>query len=431
MDLLQKVEQSLAWKQSPSVSAARLGITVKEYLDTKSKLLNKPSKYKDKFVGKSIQSSIVEDRMTGSDFDLDKGTGTLTGIMADKPLSAEEIITKFKIDITQWRLTQYWNKEKPGGGYFVSANIAKIKDSDLSPIDIQEIMTRVFINNSEEPRVVLSPRKSNQKALFVYTSDKHIGAKVGNQAIYENTYDAATFADRMEELLNEILYMAETFGVFEDVFILDMGDSLDGMDGQTTRKGHFLPQNMNNREAFETYLSVHKYFFDTLFSIPLTNKYHVYGVTEDNHSGDFGYFANRALETYLNTKYPWVETKTFEKFIEHFTYGEHTFCITHGKDSQDMKHGFPLVLNDKTENFLNKYIKYHGITSPNIHIIKGDLHQEASQDTSGFRYRNVLSMFGSSKWMMNNFSATSKGGVSIEVVEKDTARIFPHKITFK
>lgn len=374
-------------------------------------------------------STNIIDKVSSSNINEDTGTGTIEGTLADQPLSANDIIEKFKIDTTKWRLVQYWNKEKSGGGYFVSANIARIKEGDLTTNTIAETIEKVFGNLSVTP-LIIPDVVHNEKALFIYTSDKHIGAYVSDKAIYENNYNAATFNERMQELLNEILYMVDVFGAFEDIYVLDLGDSLDGQNSQTTRGGHSLPQNMSDKEAFETYLSVHRQFFDDLFSSKSAASYHVYSVTEDNHSGDFGYFATRALEIYLNTRYPGVTTKVFEKFMQHFTYGDHTFIITHGKDSEDMKHGFPLVLNDKVENFINKYIKYHKINSPHVHLIKGDLHQEASQVTADFRYRNVLSMFGSSKWMMNNFSASSKGGTSMEVVEKNTHRIFPHKILY-
>lgn len=417
MELTEKVRQSFTWKQTPQKCAERIGISLKDYLNLKSQILN--PKHKG-----------FKERVTSNKVDLEKGTGVIEGELEFEPLSADEIIRKFKIDTTQWKLQSYWNKEKQGGGYFVSANICRLKPMEASKEDFEAIIRKVFNDTpfTKSPRTVT---KTNDKALFVYTSDKHIGAYVSGEAIYENNYDALTFAQRMRGLVDEILYMVQVYGTFSDIFIMDMGDALDGQDRQTTRGGHALPQNMSNKAAFETYLAVHKNFFDEIITAGVAANYHAYNLTEDNHAGDFGYYATRALEQYLNLRYPQLKTYTISKFVEHFTYGSHTFILTHGKDSEDMKHGFPLQLNDKAENFIHKYIRYHNIESDNIHFIKGDLHQEASQDTSEFRYRNVLSMFGSSKWMMNNFSATSKGGCSMEVVEKHTHRIFPHRILFK
>lgn len=419
MSTIERVRQSLTWRQSPKKCASRIGISLNEYLQLKDQILKQLE---------GTSPKIVE-RVTSTNYNLDEGTGRIEGILEFEPLSASEIETKFKIDTKQWRLVQYWNKEKPGGGYFISANIARVKLDDVSVANLQDSIAKIFSTLPITPHTAY-PTITNKKSLFIYTSDKHIGAYVSDKAIYENNYDRNTFSVRMKALLHEIFYLTTTMGAFDDIFILDLGDSLDGLDAKTTRGGHSLPQNMSNKEAFETYLSVHKEFYDILVRSAVAANYHVYSVTEDNHSGDFGYFATRSLEVYLNTAYPQVETRVMEKFMEHFTHGEHTFIITHGKDSEDMKHGFPLVLNDKAENFINKYIKYHNITSPHIHFIKGDLHQESSQETGDFRYRNVLSMFGSSKWMMNNFSSRSKGGCSIEIIEPATSRVFQHSIRF-
>ena len=52
------------------------------------------------------------------------------------------------------------------------------------------------------------------------------------------------------------------------------------------------------------------------------------------------------------------------------------------------KFSCPLILNDKTENYINNYIDYHQIdTRKPIHFVKGDLHQSATQYGKRFRYR--------------------------------------------
>jgi hypothetical protein len=119
-----------------------------------------------------------------------------------------------------------------------------------------------------------------------------------------------------------------------------------------------------------------------------------------------------------------------QKFLEHFEYGKHVFIFTHGKDNEDRKFGLPLQLNDKTENFVNKYIDYHNIDkSKNIHLIKGDLHNESQQLGQTFRYRNVLSMYGSSKWIHNNFGP-GIAGVSFDIVNKQSDDIYSFYLTF-
>ena len=58
-----------------------------------------------------------------------------------------------------------------------------------------------------------------------------------------------------------------------------MGDNLDGFNAQTTRGGHALPQNMTDEESFDTYVNVHKIFFDSLVENNMASEYKAYFVT--------------------------------------------------------------------------------------------------------------------------------------------------------
>jgi hypothetical protein len=161
----------------------------------------------------------------------------------------------------------------------------------------------------------------------------------------------------------------------------------------------------------------------------VANNVHFVAVTEDNHAGAFGYCANRAVEIYLNVKYPAITTRIMSKFIEHVSYGEHTLLFTHGKDSEDMKHGLPRRLDQKTELYINDYIDHFKLGDKYVHLIKGDLHQESNEFGKRFRYKNVLSLYGASKWIHTNFG-NSKSGACFEVIEKHTPRVHQHSIVF-
>lgn len=381
---------------------------------------------------KPLDESPGVNTITGTyDENLDKGTLEVSKLVSEQPRSAEEIIKIHKIDTAKWRLVQYWSKEKQSG-WLVSALFAAVKPEDSFSEDIRDVLREVFLESNLP--VYQAPKKSpitSKKALFVYMSDKHVGALTHPTAIYSNEYNEDVFEVRMNRVLEEIEKQVRNYGRLEDLFICDLGDSLDGWNGQTTRGGHALPQNMDNKKSFMTYLFAHKRFFDALVEKNLANNIHAIMQTNDNHSSSFGYITNQALTLYLNTAYPFINVTIMEKFLEHFDYGKHTFIFTHGKDSEDLKHGLPLFLTEKAENFLNKYIDHHKLgENKNISVVKGDLHTESMQQSYKFRYRNVLSMYGSSKWIMNNFGP-GYPGVSFDLVEKDTDLIYSFYIRFK
>jgi hypothetical protein len=422
------VEVAIRFNYQPEINNLLRGKRVRDLKRTAmAHLLKEDSLYQP-----TPTSHVLSNHTLGTyDENLDKGTLEVSKLVSEQPRSAEEIIKIHKIDTTKWRLVQYWSKEK-SSGWLVSALFASIKPEDSLPQDIEDVLREVFLESNISP--CPTPKKTpvaSKKALFVYMSDKHVGALTHPNSIFNNEYNEDVFEVRMMRVLEEIEKQVKAFGRLEDLFICDLGDSLDGWSGHTTRGGHQLPQNMNNKESFMTYLYAHKRFFDELQEKNLANNIHAIMQTEDNHAGSFGYITNQALALYLNTAYPFIKVTIMEKFLEHFDYGKHTFIFTHGKDSEDLKHGLPLFLTEKAENFLNKYIDHHNLgDNKNISIVKGDLHTESMQQVYKFRYRNVLSMYGSSKWVMNNFGP-GYPGVSFDLVEKDTDLIYSFYIRFK
>lgn len=217
------------------------------------------------------------------DENLDKGTLEVSKLVSEQPRSADEIIEIHKIDKTKWRLVQYWSKEKQSG-WLVSALFASIKPEDSLPEDIQAVLREVFLESNISP--CPTPKKTpiaSKRALFVYMSDKHVGALTHPNALFSNEYNEDVFEVRMMRVLEEIEKQVKIYGRLEDIFICDLGDSLDGWSGHTTRGGHQLPQNMNNKESFMTYLYAHKRFFDELQEKNLANNIHAIMQTEDNH----------------------------------------------------------------------------------------------------------------------------------------------------
>jgi hypothetical protein len=366
--------------------------------------------------------------------DLENGTATFTDTVATAPRTAEEIIELLQIDQSKYRLMSYWNKEKGKGAnrrWEISALVGRKKDEQVDKQDMAQILKEVFQDVNLSP-VAFEPQPSNHKALFLYLSDKHIAAYVDrSRAVYPNEYNAGVYQQRMLAVLKEAWELKAAYGTFEDVYILDMGDRMDGAKGKTTRGGHTLPQNQTDREAYRTAIRVEKEFLDRLFASGVGNHYHVLQNANSNHGGDFDFMIAEALVIYLNAVYPEVRTRTLEKFIEHEFYGVHALLLTHGKDDEDQKFGLPFHLNDKAENYLTKYMMEYGI-DPKTHrvsLIKGDLHRDASEIASHLRYRNAMSLFGGSKWIGTNFGPT-RPGCSYDIYEKHSHRILEGRILF-
>lgn len=251
----------------------------------------------------------------------------------------------------------------------------------------------------------------SEEILLFFGSDKHIGAAMDKDGVYDIPYDESVFRRRLNYCAQHIIDKSRLNGGYQDVMVFDLGDALDGYEGHTTRGGHALPQNMTSEEQWDVYVESHLDFFQTLVENDVGEYIHFYGISNANHDGAFGYTAMRALAEILKERYQGrVITDVTKDFIGHFNIetknGTIHYLVTHGKDKKYMNRGFPLHMNDKTEIWLNNYLKDRGILGEKVVVVKGDLHQCAMQGLTHFEYINVPSIFGSSDWIVHNFGPT-------------------------
>lgn len=174
------------------------------------------------------------------------------------------------------------------------------------------------------------PDRGNTATMVVYLSDMHIGADVSRYSLYHNHFDYEMAVERMQFLVEELIITALNFGVTH-LIICNLGDSIDGLNNHTTRGGHFLPQNMNNKEMFDNFIKLIVGFIDSLVTTEMFEDIQYVSVEGGNHDGDSGYMANVVLENLLPHRFPGVKARVFKRFMETFEVGKHTFILCHGK----------------------------------------------------------------------------------------------------
>jgi len=244
---------------------------------------------------------------------------------------------------------------------------------------------------------------------LVYT-DCHLAMDVNGKdgdSLYEGKWDKEEVLKRLDLML----YHVKTFRKGKKLIIDDLGDFLDGLGGQTTRKGHELPQNMNDKEAFELALEFKIKLIDNLVSE--YEEIICHNITNDNHSGVFSYFVSSAFEKIINCRYSGkVKVKTIKKFIDHYSEGKHTFVISHGKDMGEQKFGLKPKLDAVQAEKIDQYCKEHKLYNGNfIEFSKGDSHQAIYDDTTSndFSYYNYPAFSPPSNWVKTNFKNSKSG----------------------
>lgn len=268
-----------------------------------------------------------------------------------------------------------------------------------------------FLEESITPIQIPKVNMVTDNDLILHLSDLHIGAKLESGAMYQNPWDEKEVLRRLEALLKKISSM----GDFNTVVINLLGDNLDGMDNQTARRDHYMPQNMDNMEQVQSFIRIMEWFVSSIYESGICNKIKIYSVKCGNHDGITGYVATMALLYKLKAMYPgFVETTLFDEFFGSYEFKGHKWIICHGKDEKFMKKGLPLNLDEKNKVMLYEWLDSKQIYGDNIHVIKGDLHSENINSCKKLDYRNVLSLFGNSDYSNYNFSR-NQYGVSYEM----------------
>lgn len=264
--------------------------------------------------------------------------------------------------------------------------------------ELSEIASSIKVDNLPPWNIEISPEA---KDVCVWLSDMHIGAWINEEeSLYGYAYDEDVVRIRLFKIYKAIA----SIGKIRNLIICNLGDSLDGMDQQTTRRDHILPQNMSNNQQLEIFVQcMTEFFYKLRNGIECENiEYHCVG--DSNHDGSFGRAANRILQ--LQIKQLGIKGTIYDKFMDGFKLGDLSVILCHGKDSHDMKKPLPVVLNPQTEVKINQYINTYGIDGKKILFVKGDTHTSATTYGSNFIYKSVGAFIGATKWSSANFGNT-------------------------
>jgi hypothetical protein len=271
-----------------------------------------------------------------------------------------------------------------------------LPDIDFDDIDWDSIIPDL-------PKFNYSQKTFSSEGLFdrvVYT-DCHIGMDISPQAQYGGKWNKEELMSNLYQMCKFIISNRKSPVLVID----DLGDFMDGWDGQTVRRHHDLPQNMNNTEAFETGLGF-KIKMLTLLA-GYYDKIIIHNITEDNHSGHFGRIVNLAFKKMVDNMFDNVEVINYNKFINHYTVCKNTFILCHGKDSKNLKFGFKPKLDPKGLEKINNYIDNNYLIKKGhrIEFSKGDSHVEVKDKEfpTRFEYWCYPAFSPASGWVQANY----------------------------
>lgn len=300
-------------------------------------------------------------------------------------------------------------------------NIGFYNPEEEAVVDLQDHLDEIIAKHSTSKDYEFIPSPGNTISVTNLTiTDAHVGMdpNKGGNSLYGGKWDRVELFNRLDFIVDLTVKKSRLEGS-KVLYVRELGDLADGLNAETTRGGHKLPQNMSNVEVYDAALEWKIELVDRLLQSGTYEKIIMHNVCNSNHGGDFDYFINKAFKGIIETKYgtDLVEVHNHRKFIFHYGVGDHCFILSHGKDDEDMKFGLKPILDFKAADKIDQYLKANNLYQEYkyFHFCKGDSHQFMLDFTtsSDFNYLNYPALSPSSKWVQGNF----KKGMSGFVVE--------------
>ena len=240
------------------------------------------------------------------------------------------------------------------------------------------------------------------KDIAIWIADMHIGCKVTppGAAMGENIgWNNEMVLDR----LNKLLTVVQSQGKFNNIWVFNLGDAIDGMDQTTSRHDVRLQQNMSNSEMARNYRQDIMYLFDTMIANNMANNYHFRTVSQSNHGGDFEAQASEFLVEML--KHKGIDADMPDTAFGLTKIQETPIVYGHGKDTLHQIRPLGVQLDNRTKHYVDSLLRGRHLTKyfGNILVVKADSHQYHLSGCADYTYLSVGSLFGSSEWAQSNF----------------------------
>ena len=323
-----------------------------------------------------------------------------------------------------------WKKTKEES-VFVKNPLFK-EETEIKFDDFQERFEKnitTFLKENVTPNEKVAVKPSYLFDLCVFT-DVHVGMNPNpnGYGLYGGKWDERELEKRRKTIVKETIETKK----HDKLVIFDLGDFMDGWDGETVRKGHSLPQNMDNEKAFDVGLMFKIKLIDDL--LQHYSEIEMINICDDNHSGSFAYVVNSAFKLFVEHKYNQVRIINQRKFIDHYMYGKKVFVLTHGKDGKNLKFGFKPILDPRQIEKINNYLDQYNLYEKDYEIIfmKGDSHQDILDNTTSqrFKYWNFPALSPASNWVQTNFKRSISGFYNFNFKEKSIS-LHPYYFDWK
>lgn len=404
MSKKEELKKLLPMRKGNWFYAKRLGISEEEVYNLRREI--------NQELGVSNQGSKYSENSSEEEVykvNLDKGEIEARGYYDHNP-TPEEIIANHKLDITKWKLSSYWSKQKGDNKWLVSALISQIRGEEKIGVDFVELLNRYETKYKpiSEKELIQNNKYSSPSCLLLSLPDLHLDKYCLDKRTAEKQ------CDNYSTILEKLLYKSYSSHLIEEIVFV-IGNDFYHTDSlnNTTTKGTPLQVNAEWTDAYELGFDLMIKSINKLKQFCL--KLHIV-LVPGNHSYSKEFYLVHALENYFKSD----SNITFDRTSQGLKvkqYGETLFCFNHGNNINDK---LPLA-------FATTFHKEWG-NCKYKEIILGDKHHNSERmiksqgEAMGVRMRILPSLTGTDQWHQDSlFINAIQSGIAL-VYDKEQGK---------
>lgn len=382
--LLDRVRQSLKWKKTAQLCADRIGISVEDYLALKSIVSD------DTITDTGIRTGVMSENVN-----LEEGSSKIEAISSTEPKTPEDIIEILGIDTNEWKLSQYWNKQK-SDHWVVSALVTKLK-----PTEVDNLAEAVKNYTPSNYSVTVCPRielnDSREYCGVFSVQDVHFGKENNNDVI-----------DRFKDSILEVSHKASSAFRLSKLYYVVGGDLLNADTfSKTTTKGTPVE---NDMDPIQAYINAFDAVVWSIFQLKEACDELVVVYIPGNHDRLSSWHLAHALEKHIDEPNVTFDVEYSERKVH--LYGDNFLAFEHGD----------VNTSNSDRVYAAEFPEEWGRTVYRT-LYTGHYHQKKTSvfvtenEINGFAVKIMPSLSNSDYWHYHNKYVGSKKAAVLEVHE--------------
>jgi hypothetical protein len=386
MSKLNELRDLLRMKASKNWYAKKLNISELEVENLLKELRDRRKE------GIEIEPEITLDEGESIIQNIEAGTLKSTKIASEKPTTPEAIIALHEVDITKWKLSQYWSKQKKDR-WIVSALFTAIKIEESLPLQKDIILDEIKLylaENQHPAHWKPLPQSRGKDHLYeISLPDLHFGKQAWEEEVGQE-YNLKIAEERATDAVDCLLGRVNLDLV--EKFLFPVGNDLFNVDNNSSTTSAGTPQDQENTRIHKMVRTVYRAMIrqiDKLASIAPVDV----PIVRGNHDELLGFMIGEILGAHYHLN-PNVTIQNSAAGRKYYQYYDNGFQFTHG-DTEPINQLGIIFAAEQKKLWADTTFRYcqlgHFHKEKKIEFLTGDSFQ-------GFQVEILPSLSGPDKW---------------------------------